>query len=98
LNEATRMAFLEALGDLETQLVEESDAGSRPGDLVLPIVLAGDDLTCVVTGRRAVRFSVAYLRAFARLTSADSRVTSLARAGHLFARRPRAFRLHRERP
>jgi hypothetical protein len=79
LNEATRMAFLEALGDLETQLVEESDAGSRPGDLVLPIVLAGDDLTCVVTGRRAVRFSVAYLRAFARLTSADSRVTSLSR-------------------
>lgn len=77
LDEATLASFADAVDDLTAQIDAEADGGDRPTDLVLPIVLAGDDLTCLVTGRRAVRFAATYLRAFSLHTAADRRITSL---------------------
>lgn len=65
-------AFAEAL-----QGVERKDKGSKKEKAeeyycpVVPVVLGGDDLTVIMDGRQAIKFSERYLEAFERLTTSE---------------------------
>jgi len=69
LDRASIVAFQQAVASVTAE-------GLTPP--VLPIVSGGDDMTAIVIGRQALRFTAAYLRAFEAATAAAPAVSALA--------------------
>lgn len=74
LDRCTELAFCAALAVLKPR-------GQREGLPIVPLVLGGDDLTVVLDGRLALKFTKAFMEAFESETRQDSNITGIMKDG-----------------